>query len=286
MVSVPFCYFFDIDGTIIGDITSQVYEWDVVATFEPAKMAALRKNVCAQLAAGLLRPGLATLMDFLKARHASDGGCEFFIYTASDPKWAAFIVRCVEAVVGHRFKRPIFARQHCVKREQGFVKSFIRVLPAAIKRLGVGPGRQSEFRGRFVLIDNNRVLPRDQETRLILCPTYMYTDTTDVLRLLSESVLQARVGEIADFLQARSLLYQVDDIAPGANQVQVLKARYYTGLNRKSKETVRDEGLWIGGGRDAYWTRLGNVMQGVAHTTLKDGAVAAINAGLAARGGV
>ena len=51
-----------------------------------------------------------------------------------------------------------------------------------------------------------------------------------------------------------------------------------------SDGTVRDEGLWSGGGRDAYWTRLGNVMHGVAHTTLKDGAVAAINAGLAARG--
>lgn len=268
---VPFCYFFDIDGTIIGDISSQVYEWDLITTFEPNKLQAFKRNVCSQLVAGLLRPGFSTFLDFLKARHSVDG-CEFFIYTASETKWANFIVSCIENVIGFKFNRPLFTRPQCVSDGSGAHKSFMKVLPVVIKKFGIKS--DSDIRGRFILVDNNRVLPKDEETRLILCPTYLYTDITDVIRLLSEQVLQKNIVEIADFLHVRGLLNHIDSISLGANSVQVVKAKYYSTMAKRIKENLRDEGMWV---RDQFWVRLGNIMHTISLTTLGDSYIHTIN---------
>lgn len=268
----PFCYFFDIDGTMIGDISMQVYEWDLVAKYDPAKMQQFKKNVCAQLASGILRPGLSVFMDFLKQRHSHDG-CEFYIYTASDTKWANFIVSCIETVIGRKFNRPLFTRPQCIQQsDQSFSKSLHRIMPTVIKKLKQQYGAefdQNDLKSRFVLFDNNRVLEKGEDNKLILCPTYNFSEVSDILRLFSEEVLHANFLSISNYLKSHGLFPNVNN--DDTLSYMIFKAIYYSYLGKHIKEIIKMNQY-----KDTFWTTLGNQMYGLPHL-LKDSNIKAIN---------
>jgi hypothetical protein len=276
----PFLYFFDLDGTIIGDITFQIYEWDMIQRFNPDKMVQFKKNVCTQLASGLLRPGFATFLDFLKARHE----CEFFIYTASESRWANFIISCIETVTSIKFSRPLFTRSHCIlDAHENYRKSLKKVLPIAMRKLNID--QNEDMHGKFLFIDNNRVIPRNEESRLILCSTYMYTDPTDIIKLLTEESLQNNHVEIYSIMTHIGLFEKDSSLgfnSTNRNHVQLFKAAYYATLTEYIKENVRDDAIWT---RDTFWTRLGNMLHQLPlHSTMKDGQVALINDALRKKG--
>ena len=282
----PFCYFLDIDGTMIGDVSPQVYEWDIVTKYDPSKLPQLKKNICSQLSSGLLRKGLSTFLDFLRSRHGQDG-CEFFVYTASDTKWANFIVPCIETVIGQKFNRPLFTRPNCIRANGGeFKKSLVHISPAVIRKLRPKYGSDNmdamnvmDVMGRFVLVDNNRVLNKSEEGRLILCPTYGYVDLYDILRLVPEDILQLNFIEIASILQSHGLFPEMAESTRVALPFQVFKAIYYSTIGKQIKENIKQE-LFIS--EDAFWTRLGNILHAHKDTnTLKDSSVRSINDALA-----
>ena len=245
----------------------------MVQRFNPDKMIQFKKNICTQLAAGLLRPGFATFLDFLKARHE----CEFFIYTASETKWANFIVSCIETVTSIKFSRPLFTRTHCiVDGQENYRKSLKKVLPIAMRKLNIDP--KENMHGKFLFIDNNRVIPRNEESRLVLCSTYMYTDPTDIIKLLTEESLQNNQDAIYSTMVRIGLFEKDSNLGSNSsnrNPLQLFKAAYYGVLTKFIKENVRDDAIWT---RDTFWTRLGNMIHQIpVHNTLKDSHVGLIN---------
>lgn len=279
----PYCYFIDIDGTMIGDVSPQVYEWDIVSKYEIAKLGQLKKNVSSQLANGLLRKGLATFLDFLKARHSQEG-CEFFVYTASDTKWANFIVPCIETVIGQKFNRPLFTRPNCIRGQSGdFKKSLSHIMPAVARKIRVKYGESEVVdMNRCVLVDNNRVLIKPEEARLILCPTYGYIDLYDVLRLLSEDVLSRNFIDIASILQSHGLFPEMSDSTLVTMPFHVFKAIYYSMIGKQIKENIKQDLVLA---EDLFWTRLGNIIHAMHKDTnvLKDSTVRSINDCLATK---
>jgi hypothetical protein len=273
----PFCYFFDIDGTMIGDISPQVYEWDILSKYDTGKLPQLKKNICSQLSNGLLRKGLSTFMDFLRARHGQDG-CEFFVYTASDTKWANFIVTCIETVIGQKFNRPLFTRPNCIRRHGvgEFKKSLTHILPRVINKLRPKYGDDMiDVMKQCILIDNNRVLMNGEEGRLILCPTYGYVDLYDILRLLPEETLQKNFIEIASTLQSHGLFPDMGENTRSELPFHVFKAIYYSTLGKLIKENIKQE---LSISEDAFWTRLGNVLHALKDPNqLRDGTVRSVN---------
>lgn len=268
----PFCYFFDIDGTIIGDISMQVYEWDIVSKYDASKMQQFKKNVCGQLSNGVLRPGLSTFLDFLKQRHVHEG-CEFFIYTASDTKWANFIVSCIETVIGQKFNRPLFTRPQCIQQSDfSFSKSLNKIFPAVLKKLKQQYGveiSQNDLKSRFVLFDNNKVLGKAEESKLVLCPSYVYTDVSDILRLLPEEVMQKHFLAISSTLQSHGMFPTLDHGT--LLSYQVFKAIYFSYLGKQVKDKIKNNQP-----KDAYWSDLGNLMYTLP-VLLKDSNIKTIN---------
>ena len=173
---VPLVLLIDLDGTVQGDITPQVEEHKLL---EKLSINPNKKSLSNDYSKGLLRPYFVNFVNMIKKEHA--GRVELFVYTASEKKWASYIVPIIESITGVRFNRPIFTRNECNMEKQAH-KSLIDVKPKIIRSLrkkyeSISPNSLDD---RIYLIDNNYVL--EQSKFLLKCPTYHYTVNVDILR--------------------------------------------------------------------------------------------------------
>lgn len=241
---MPFFYFFDIDGTMVGEVLPIVVEWEILTKYDKGKIPQFRKNVITQLQNGLLRPHLATFIDSIKSR--SDV-CKFFVYTASESKWAHFLIGCIESFIGLKFERPLFTRNHCLGSRDYYQKSLHKVGAVVLKKKGMG-GTLKDFVSKAVLIDNNKVLIDSKN--IIQCPTYPYKDTYDVLRLVSESVLHDNFIEIASILMSYGFYPRLD--APKTYSYHVFKSLYFSHIGSQIKDNIKSLRLI----KDDFWLKL------------------------------
>lgn len=243
-MGIPLAVVIDIDGTIIGEIMPQVIEWQLVAQYRKEYMRQFRMYLTDALRTALVRPGLADMINSLRANFRD---VEFFIYTASEHKWAHVVVPCIEAALGVGFCRPIFTRNHTVVNAKTGVhqKSLMRVLPMinrAFKKKGYIAPLSLE---QCILIDNNQTLIPQEASRLVLCSTYKYTFYQDVLRFIPTSVIQQHLPQIVQYL--------IDtDMFPSVNKnvnIEAFYAHYYERLGRniatRYKSNMAVDRMWL-----------------------------------------
>lgn len=244
----------DIDGTIIGDILYEVCEWEIIMKCDPRKIKFFKQRLIAHLRAGLLRPYLADFVTTLKKQNEAN---EFFVYTASDDKWAQFLIPCIESACNVKFKRPIFSRKHCIVSTMSVKKCLANISTQVFQRLkpmGIYKNK-TQLHNQMILIDNNYVLI-DQETKKgIICPTYDHKIVYDVLRNLDEYILHERIGDIIGILQKYSLIPQISE-KDVLSSYQIL-AMYYKNYSNKLSQysSLLEKGIK----RDKYWLNLANL---------------------------
>lgn len=229
---VPRVVLLDIDGTMIGKISPIACQYELLSTFsKKGGLAAAKTDIIQRLKYGIIRPHLDT---FCKA--ASSNGIELFIYTASEAKWAAFLVPCIEAAMNVKFNRPIFTRSHCKQVvSQGVVvdheKSIEGILPSifrTLKRSHTGLTNIKLLADRVVLVDNTANVLSDP-SRMILCPTYSYTYVFDVLNHMDINMLHRRIGRVSQIVSKFGLLQPLAQ--PFTNYQQFSQA-YFERLSR------------------------------------------------------
>jgi len=283
---LPYVIFFDIDGTLIGDIAAQVCEWSLLKTYDSGKLSQFKKNLIVQLSHGLLRPNLSNYIDFLKMRHDRS---ELYIYTASDPKWAAFLIPCIEAVSGVKFNRPIFARNHCLIVNQEIKKSLAKVLPKVLVKLKreYESISLSDLKHQSILIDNNHVLLKNESSKCILCPSYTYSEMYDSTRLISEDILHNNFVEISMVLATYGMFPNISNTKQFS--YQVFKALYFNNLGKNITTSISQLKLNDSSSSstvkkpDQFWNRLGSVMSKMEYTNLKDSVIRSINHGVSSK---
>lgn len=251
----------DLDHTMIGDIKCQVCEWELIQKFEPSKMRLFRENLKTQLQQSILiRPGLKHFLVTLSA-----GQTEFFVYTASDKRWALFFVPILEDVLGVRFNRPILTRAHCmhVPPSNTLQKSLVHVESFIVsvlrKKLKHGNGSNIHIDRAFVskrilLVDNMYVLPANERHRMIKTWSYNYTYETDVLRLLSESTILQHLRDILKIL--RRYRVHVFTIQPHITYEE-FRVLYYMKLAQDIQRAWDATSTAL---RDDFWIRLTKAM--------------------------
>lgn len=174
MLNVPLVILLDIDGTLIGDISPQVVMYELKKRL---KLPYNAKNLHDQLNSGIIRPNFKAFFNDLK-----DYGIEFFIYTASEKKWAENIVKQIESTSGVKFNRPLFTRNNCQLLNGEYKKSISHVLPSVIKCLKKKYNNltAASLRNMVMAIDNNNVYNTSDKKSLVLCDTYQYSSPENI----------------------------------------------------------------------------------------------------------
>jgi len=188
----------DLDHTMVGDVTPLLQRYAILRAVRkwglpsPCPEAAL---VDVLSTTPLLRPGVA---DFLRRSAAS--GKKLYVFTAAEREWATALVRALQRVIGVKFARPLFARDHCHVREDGSGMLGKRLARVGARRLGAAP----------VVIDNSAVwddLPA-HGARFVQCPSYRYVPFVDVLQDIPPATLRdPRMSALVADLVARGEAY-------------------------------------------------------------------------------
>lgn len=249
---LPFVIVLDLDGTIVGDVTSHITEWIICKEINPKMMPQFNRTMQWSLRNSLLRPFFGKFMDALY----SDHGFEVFVYTASTKDWAPVVVANVEKVIGRSFNRPIFSRDSCVESNGLLKKSLQRIKPVVFQRLRrkyAGLTSSGMLDGRMVLVDNTDVLLDSERWAWIACPTYDYVSYHDVLKHVDWDTLRTRYSHIhAELLRQEAM--------PRAHQVRdfdTFMASYYSRMSKSiSQHATRNTYER----NDTYWRRCADVL--------------------------
>lgn len=251
----PTIFVIDIDGTLVGDVSFQVCEWEILQMYEPKKLKAFRQKLIEHLRNGLMRPFIA---DFIASMKQNNEYTEFFLYTASDDKWAQFFVPCIEVACGYKFARPIFSRKHCLQFDKSLKKSLIKISNQVFARLKIKYANLLKSRvhlaEHMILIDNNKVLV-DKETRKgIICPSYEQKITYDILRNLDDRLFHMHAYHIAQILEKYDL---IEAVTSSRTSSYMLLSLYYASLSSHMKDFAKVDHT---SRKDRYWLTLGNLI--------------------------
>lgn len=197
-VQTPHVILIDLDGTIQGDVAPQLREYNLLRNLK-LKISTKKSHINDYIK-GLLRPYFIDFIRLIKSKY--DNKVELFIYTASDKTWAHYIVPIIESIIGFKFNRPIFTRDHCLIGRDDKVKSIKYVKSSVIKTLQAKHGKivinERTLEDKIVLIDNNYVLAQSQY--LVKCPTYDKAVFLNILRNIPKNVIETRYSEICRYL--------------------------------------------------------------------------------------
>lgn len=245
----PLIVLFDIDGTLVGDVTPQVLEYDLILNNDKSKMKLFKESLKFHLQLGLLRPGLANFIDILKNNNKTHG-VELYIYTAGEMKWVNVLMPIIEDIIGIKFNRPFFTRTSCVTKDGLFYKQIANVLPQISQKLKKNYSfSQQELFRKTVLIDNTEVLMNSEKYSLIFVPTYNFSLYYDVLRYIEESIIKKNCLEISHVLSLQGLLPEGSSTS---NFVSLKYAIYShaSSLMKKNRKLSND----------TFWNLLGTII--------------------------
>lgn len=161
---IPYIFVFDIDRTIIGDVsycTSESY----LNSISRNKSKIKNKNIedySNDLQNGLLRPYFIDFIFFCKKKYKP---CIFYINTKSTTKWAHTIIKNIENVCKIKFSKPIFTREDTILSEKS-LKSLVDLLSIKYN------STNEIISNKLIFIDD---LPSNTNTykeRQIKCPSY------------------------------------------------------------------------------------------------------------------
>ena len=274
-------YTIDIDGTLIGDITHHVAEWEILSRYDKKKVKQFKTNLIQALQKGLMRPHVAEFINHIKANNER---AEFYLYTASEDKWAQFLVPCIEAACGCKFARPIFSRKHCLLVDRSLKKSLQCISTSIFNKLKARYSikKASYVYDNMILIDNNKVLIEKEVRKGILCPSYDYPHSYDVLRLIDPSILEHQINGITNILAK----YELVDERSVARQQQPhnVLASYYEDYAKSLRSMQNTIVVQDRHKRDKFWIQLANAIVALQSKRVsKDHLIKYINAKLGSR---
>lgn len=196
----PLVFVFDLDGTIVGDVSALICEWQILKAFNIKDgIKTYKRAIQDSFDAGIVRPYFPRLLHAVNSLPHK----YMFVYTASEGKWARFLCKNIEKHYNVKFEH-VFTRAHCIKNNDTFElsKSILRIYPSITKLLqqkyNVTPSK--DFRKHIVMIDNNYVLPDQERTILLKCPSYTHDVAYDVLRFVPLTIVNRHYLDIASML--------------------------------------------------------------------------------------
>lgn len=192
---LPFIVILDWDNTIVGKVDYQSQKYSLEQHYKKFGLK-VKKNSKVPKAfnkdSKLVRPYflnfITELTDYFQ------GNIYFFIYTASERKWANTEISWLEKSHGIKFQRPIFTRDDCIVDKSGsYRKSISNIFPRMLRSMGltkISKEQKTELlHQRLLIIDNNAVF-NDMKEHLLICPDYNFMFFENLLEDIPLSYLQ------------------------------------------------------------------------------------------------
>ena len=192
---LPFIVILDWDNTIVGKVDYQSQKYSLEQHYKKFGLK-VKKNSKVPKAfnkdSKLIRPYflnfITELTDYFQ------GNIYFFIYTASERKWANTEISWLEKSHGIKFQRPIFTRDDCIVDKSGsYRKSISNIFPRMLRSMGltkISKEQKTEIlHQRLLIIDNNAVF-NDMKEHLLICPDYNFMVFENLLEDIPLSYLQ------------------------------------------------------------------------------------------------
>ena len=202
------------------------------------------------IVAGLMRPDLKGSLTKIKQKHPN---IEFFIYTASQDEWASFILPKFCHYLNDKLpliNKPFFTRKHCTSN--GMMKSIKKV------KKHIETSLHDKYRTKhdskleiesIYLVDNNHVLPEQERSHLIHCPTYDYKMSIDLLRTFDKGIIMKYYREISQII--------LDHIHVDCSTYVEFLHKYYEWLYAN---ILNDDNRNAQTPKDNYWSLFANVV--------------------------
>jgi hypothetical protein len=241
----------DLDGTIIGDISPQIM------SFELSKGL---KSLCSKytfdlvdfrdkLSKGIIRPGFDT---FIKTIKQHFGNVEFFIYTASEKSWAEFIIKQIETVIGFKFNRPIFSRDHCMQNDSREYRKSTSYIKKQLQRCLHKKYNKHSAVQSILIIDNNNVYSHNDQKHILLCPSYNYRIPENIVLGIKQKCYEEHYHKIHNVLKR----YIQTSFTPSKDFI-LFQREFYTYYVYYLNAIVKSNGKYA---KDTFWTLLKNLI--------------------------
>jgi hypothetical protein len=159
-------FIIDLDGTIIGDC---IYQTDIYKIGLILRKLGFKIKINDILEdhynekTKLIRP---YFLNFITTIKKTIPNSYFYIYTASEKKWAEKEIKIIEKILDIKFERPIFTRNDCNLNMEEEKISFIKSIDKIKKKIKIENPEIIIIDDKTVYIDNNH--------RLIKCKMYNY----------------------------------------------------------------------------------------------------------------
>lgn len=239
----PIIYILDIDGTIIGDITHQVMVYDIINSIKASnpKFNHNIKDFQQTLRDGMIRPYFS---DFIKQISYHQPNAEFFIYTASQTKWAEFLVKNIEKALSIKINRPLFTRKDCMYINGELQKSTHKIINkikgTLRKKYNNIPINEMISSNNIIIVDNNRVFPGAFDNqRLIQCPTYSFKIPENLPATFSKSLFESNYKHFYEIFQRYNI-----NIPITSNYMRFQRFFYQYYVNELAKYAQPTDKFW------------------------------------------
>ena len=231
----PLVIVLDLDGTIIGDIRHQITTYDIHDTIKQSggKMQYNFKDYKSKLKDGIIRPFFC---EFVRRLKQEIPRIEFFVYTASEQKWAVHIINHVEKTCSVKFNRPLFTRKDCIVHNSIFSKSLAKIKPQIAKTLKRKYGPVN-LENRILVIDNTDIFLKEDQPYQILCETYNFEYPENIGAIVNHADYTKHHHIINKVLAEHLGIFLI-----GSNYLDFQDKfyRYYSSVLRKALPTNND----------------------------------------------
>ena len=163
---INYVFILDLDGTIIGDCVYQSEIYKIALILNKLKIKIKINDILDEFyneKSKLIRPNFLHFINTISKYYSS---CSFYIYTASEKKWAEKEIGIIEKNFNIKFNRPIFTRNDCIEQIIDEKKVYKKSIESIKRKIKV---KDPEI----IIIDDNSVYIDNME-RLIKCKVYNY----------------------------------------------------------------------------------------------------------------
>lgn len=213
-MKLPFIIIFDIDQTIIGDISTCVKETSIVELLY--KLCIKEKDLSAkcpkhdlidlqdELNGGLLRPNARDFITYCQKKFKH---LEVFFYTNSSYGWTnTVLVREIEKALQFKANRPLFTREDSLVESTKTISNIYPLIQKSlIKKYPLfkeTKHAQKVFSEQMIFIDDIKDNLYDFTSRQIVCPEYNFRPYYDITeKIINKYNLPASLFDNTEVLE-------------------------------------------------------------------------------------